>query len=154
MFGYAANLLRASNASLRYYNVGSRNFITNFIAWPGFMPNESQISLRRSSPSLLSQGRSSYPCSSNASAYSPSLPTCSNYYGGLGHTRPSMVAGLVAMVANIALNYALIEPRFGLPGGAWQVGVVRAAGPCEVTCRAVREGDIPLEPEMSLRGTS
>jgi MATE family multidrug resistance protein len=39
-----------------------------------------------------------------------------NYYGGLGNTRPSMVAGVIAMVANVALNYVLIEPRFGLPG--------------------------------------
>jgi MATE family multidrug resistance protein len=39
-----------------------------------------------------------------------------NYYGGLGNTRPAMVAGVIAMVANIALNYALIEPHFGLPG--------------------------------------
>lgn len=39
-----------------------------------------------------------------------------NWYGGLGNTRPSLVAGVVAMLLNIALNYALIEPRFGLPG--------------------------------------
>ncbi len=39
-----------------------------------------------------------------------------NWYGGLGNTRMAMVASLVTMVANIALNYLLIEPRFGLPG--------------------------------------
>lgn len=39
-----------------------------------------------------------------------------NWYGGLGNTRPSLVGGVVAMISNIALNYALIEPRFGLPG--------------------------------------
>jgi MATE family multidrug resistance protein len=39
-----------------------------------------------------------------------------NWYGGLGHTRPAMFAGLVAMVTNVAANYVLIEPRFGLPG--------------------------------------
>jgi MATE family multidrug resistance protein len=39
-----------------------------------------------------------------------------NWYGGLGNTRASMVAGVIAMVANVLLNYALIEPRFGLPG--------------------------------------
>lgn len=39
-----------------------------------------------------------------------------NWYGGLGHTRPAMFAGLVAMVANVAANYVLIQPRFGLPG--------------------------------------
>jgi multidrug resistance protein, MATE family len=39
-----------------------------------------------------------------------------NWYGGLGNTRMAMVAGVITMVANIAGNYALIEPRFGLPG--------------------------------------
>jgi MATE family multidrug resistance protein len=39
-----------------------------------------------------------------------------NWYGGLGNTRPSMVAGIVAMVANVFGCYALIQPRFGLPG--------------------------------------
>jgi MATE family multidrug resistance protein len=39
-----------------------------------------------------------------------------NYYGGLGRTRPAMMAGLVAMVTNVALNWVLIEPHFGLPG--------------------------------------
>jgi MATE family multidrug resistance protein len=46
-----------------------------------------------------------------------------NYYGGLGRTRPAMVAGVVAMVANVALNWVLIEPHFGLPG----YGVVGSA---------------------------
>jgi MATE family multidrug resistance protein len=39
-----------------------------------------------------------------------------NWYGGLGNTRPSLIGGIVAMVLNVALNYVLIEPRFGLPG--------------------------------------
>lgn len=39
-----------------------------------------------------------------------------NWYGGLGNTRAAMIAGVVAMVANVVLDYALIEPRFGLPG--------------------------------------
>jgi MATE family multidrug resistance protein len=39
-----------------------------------------------------------------------------NWYGGLGNTRAAMVAGVVAMVANVLGCYALIEPRFGLPG--------------------------------------
>jgi MATE family multidrug resistance protein len=39
-----------------------------------------------------------------------------NWYGGLGNTRLAMVASIVTMVANIAGNHALIEPRFGLPG--------------------------------------
>jgi MATE family multidrug resistance protein len=39
-----------------------------------------------------------------------------NWYGGLGNTRLAMIAGVVTMLANVAGNYALIEPRFGLPG--------------------------------------
>ncbi len=39
-----------------------------------------------------------------------------SYYGGLGRTRPAMVAGIVAMVTNVGLNWLLIEPHFGLPG--------------------------------------
>jgi MATE family multidrug resistance protein len=46
-----------------------------------------------------------------------------NYYGGLGRTRPAMVAGIVAMVTNVLLNWLLIEPHFGLPG----YGVVGSA---------------------------
>lgn len=46
-----------------------------------------------------------------------------NWYGGLGNTRVAMITGAVTMVANVALNYLLIEPRFGLPG--W--GVVGSA---------------------------
>jgi multidrug resistance protein, MATE family len=46
-----------------------------------------------------------------------------NWYGGLGNTRVAMVVGLTTMVTNVFLNYALIEPRFGLPG----YGVVGAA---------------------------
>jgi multidrug resistance protein, MATE family len=39
-----------------------------------------------------------------------------NYYGGLGRTRPAMMAGIVAMIANVGLNWLLIEPHFGLRG--------------------------------------
>ncbi|HSC89371.1 MAG TPA: MATE family efflux transporter [Polyangiaceae bacterium] len=39
-----------------------------------------------------------------------------NWYGGMGNTRLSMIAGVITMVANVIGNYALIEPRFGLPG--------------------------------------
>ncbi|HTQ02904.1 MAG TPA: MATE family efflux transporter [Polyangiaceae bacterium] len=46
-----------------------------------------------------------------------------NYYGGLGRTRPAMVAGLTAMVTNVGLNWLLIEPHLGLPG----YGVVGSA---------------------------
>jgi MATE family multidrug resistance protein len=39
-----------------------------------------------------------------------------NWYGGLGNTRAAMIAGVVAMTVNVIGCYALIEPRFGLPG--------------------------------------
>lgn len=39
-----------------------------------------------------------------------------NWYGGLGNTRPAMVAGLVTMLTNIPANFLLIQPRWGLPG--------------------------------------
>ena len=39
-----------------------------------------------------------------------------NWYGGLGNTRLPMVAGVVTMVANVAGDWLLIEPRLGLPG--------------------------------------
>ena len=38
-----------------------------------------------------------------------------NWYGGLGNTWISMVAGMIAMVSNVALNAVLIDGRFGLP---------------------------------------
>lgn len=39
-----------------------------------------------------------------------------NWYGGLGNTRLAMVAGIVAMVANVVGCYVLVQPHFGLPG--------------------------------------
>lgn len=56
-----------------------------------------------------------------------------NWYGGLGNTRVSMIAGVAAMLVNILGNYALIEPRFGLPGygvsgAAWASTLASFAG--------------------------
>ncbi|MEY4510010.1 MAG: hypothetical protein RLZZ450_2132 [Pseudomonadota bacterium] len=39
-----------------------------------------------------------------------------NWYGGMGNTRPAMLAGVVAMSTNLLLCWLLIEPRLGLPG--------------------------------------
>jgi MATE family multidrug resistance protein len=39
-----------------------------------------------------------------------------NWYGGLGKTKPALVASTVSMALDLFFNYALIEPRFGLPG--------------------------------------
>ena len=46
-----------------------------------------------------------------------------NWFGGLGHTRLPMIANVVAMIANIALNWVLIYGNLGAP----QMGVVGAA---------------------------
>ncbi len=39
-----------------------------------------------------------------------------NWYGGLGNTRVAMIAGATAMAVNVLGCYALVQPRFGLPG--------------------------------------
>jgi MATE family, multidrug efflux pump len=46
-----------------------------------------------------------------------------NWYGGLGNTRLHMMAGLIAMVANVALNWVLIYGHLGAPA----MGVAGAA---------------------------
>ncbi len=51
------------------------------------------------------------------------IEALSNYYGGLGRTRPGMAANLVAMVLNVVGNWALIDGHLGLPG----LGVAGAA---------------------------
>jgi MATE family multidrug resistance protein len=55
------------------------------------------------------------------------------WFGGMGNTGPEMVAGVVAMVANVLLCYLLIEPRFGLPGygvagSAWAATIASTLG--------------------------
>lgn len=44
------------------------------------------------------------------------LEALGNWYGGLGNTRPSLVGSAISMLLDVFFNYALIEPRFGLPG--------------------------------------
>lgn len=39
----------------------------------------------------------------------------SNYYGGMGRTRPGMIANLIAMVLNVIGNWVLIDGRYGAP---------------------------------------
>jgi MATE family multidrug resistance protein len=52
-----------------------------------------------------------------------------NWFGGLGNTRVAMVSGATAMIVNVAGCYALIEPRFGLPGfGVAGAGWASVAG--------------------------
>jgi multidrug resistance protein, MATE family len=43
------------------------------------------------------------------------LEALANYYGGLGRTRPGMVANLAAMVLNVLGNWILIEGHLGAP---------------------------------------
>lgn len=47
-----------------------------------------------------------------------------NWFGGLGKTRPALVAGVIAMVTNVVGDYLFIEGRLGFPaygiaGAAW-----------------------------------
>lgn len=51
------------------------------------------------------------------------------YSDGLGHTRPSMVIGLLSLALNIPLNYIFIYGKLGLPamggvGCGWATGLV------------------------------
>ncbi|HAQ85652.1 MAG TPA: MATE family efflux transporter, partial [Pseudomonas sp.] len=53
------------------------------------------------------------------------------YSDGLGHTRPSMVVGILALMLNIPLNYIFIYGKLGLPamggvGCGWATAVVMA----------------------------
>ncbi|HET9959804.1 MAG TPA: MATE family efflux transporter [Polyangiaceae bacterium] len=60
-----------------------------------------------------------------------------NWYGGLGNTRIGMVASVAAMLTNLIGNYALIMPRFGLPGyGVAGAAWASTAGTC-VGCAVV-----------------
>jgi multidrug resistance protein, MATE family len=74
-----------------------------------------------------------------------------NWYGGLGNTRVAMITGAVTMVANIALNYLLIEPRFGLPGwgavGSGMASVIASTAGFLVTAVMFFRG-AGLEPEV------
>ena len=62
-----------------------------------------------------------------------------NWYGGLGNTRLHMIASMVAMVLNVALNWLLIEGNLGFPAMGVegrrpgqrhrQLGGIRTPGP-------------------------
>lgn len=80
-----------------------------------------------------------------------------NWYGGLGNTRLGMACGLTAMVANIGLNYALIEPHWGLPG--YGVAGAAIASACATGLGLVpaawffltRRGHAPIDSKQPLR---
>lgn len=78
-----------------------------------------------------------------------------NYYGGLGRTRPAMLAGLITMLANITLNFLWISPRFGLPGygfegAAWASTAASFAGFLCSLGLLFSENKLPLGQEFSL----
>jgi MATE family multidrug resistance protein len=61
------------------------------------------------------------------------LEALGSYYGGLSNTRLPMVAQVIAMVLNVALNYALIGGHFGAPalgvaGAAWASVIATVVG--------------------------
>jgi MATE family multidrug resistance protein len=82
-----------------------------------------------------------------------------NWYGGLGNTRAAMLAGVTAMLANVGLNYALIQPRFGLPGygvagSAWASTIASWLGFVLVLCGFVAGiGTVPGMRRLGLRAT-
>ncbi len=43
------------------------------------------------------------------------IEALANYYGGVGRTRPGMVANLVAMILNVLFNWVLIDGHWGAP---------------------------------------
>ena len=75
-----------------------------------------------------------------------------NWYGGLGNTRPAMVAGVVAMPCNVFGNYLLIEPRWGLPGygvagAAWASTIATCIGLLVIAVPFARGWGAPPKPE-------
>jgi multidrug resistance protein, MATE family len=82
-----------------------------------------------------------------------------NWYGGLGNTRAAMVAGVVAMLINVLGCYALIEPRFGLPGfgvagSAWAAVIASWSGFAVIGYGFLRRrGHDPLPAGLGLRAS-
>lgn len=75
-----------------------------------------------------------------------------NWYGGLGNTRPAMVAGVIAMLCNVFGNYLLIEPRWGLPGygvagAAWASTIATCIGLLVIAVPFARGWGAPPKPE-------
>jgi multidrug resistance protein, MATE family len=82
-----------------------------------------------------------------------------NWYGGLGNTRPAMRAGVTAMLVNVLACYALIEPRFGLPGygvagAAWASVIGTLAGLAVIAVPFALGREAPPRPaRLSLRAS-
>ena len=79
-----------------------------------------------------------------------------NWYGGLGNTWMSMVAGILAMVSNVALNAVLIDGRFGLPalgvrGTALASSIASTLGfAFLLVAFLLRRGGVPRSPATGL----
>lgn len=76
------------------------------------------------------------------------LEALANYYGGLGKTRIPMIANVVAMVINIALNAILIDGRLGAPalgvtGAAIASSIATTIAFAGLLLFFVREGALP-----------
>lgn len=74
-----------------------------------------------------------------------------NWYGGLGNTRLSMIAGVTAMIANVVGCYLLIEPRAGLPGygvagAAWASVIATYLGLATIAVPFARGWGAPPKP--------
>jgi multidrug resistance protein, MATE family len=78
-----------------------------------------------------------------------------NWYGGLGNTRVHMVAGATAMLVNVLGCYALIRPRFGLPGfgvaGAGWASVIASWSGFAVVAITFARGSAASPPAGQLR---
>jgi MATE family multidrug resistance protein len=75
-----------------------------------------------------------------------------NWFGGLGKTRPAMVAGIVAMVVNVLGCMLLVEPHLGLPGygiagAAWASVVGSVSGFTVVLVSFLRGEGVSRRPE-------
>ncbi|MEO8177393.1 MAG: MATE family efflux transporter [Deltaproteobacteria bacterium] len=74
-----------------------------------------------------------------------------NWYGGLGNTRPAMIAGVTSMLANVLGCYLLIEPRAGLPGygvagAAWASVIATCLGLVTIALPFARGWGAPPRP--------
>ena len=97
-YGLAVALLAA------LIGLGAIPFLPRALGLFGYEPRVHELMCKNASIRLLSVGGA------------VATEALGNYFGGLGRTRPAMVAGIIAMVVNVGANWLLIEPHFGLPG--------------------------------------
>lgn len=76
------------------------------------------------------------------------LEALASYYGGVGRTRVPMIANVVAMTSNVALNYLLIDghlgaPRLGVDGAAIASAISSSAAFAGLLLYFVRGGAWP-----------